>query len=363
MRLKVYRVGLVVVTLACSVPVIVAAQPRSAVAQVNRAIAAIDAKKYAEAEHMLRDVVKRYPNYYDARYELALVLSLQKKYQEALAECLPLCDSNLSKDSQRDHYFQLLGNLYAQLDDTLNAELFYRRGLKIFPTSARLHVEMAIRAAQRGDLDEALEEIESAISGDPSYPLSYYWGARFYRASTERLWVIFYAELFINLRPNSSKADEMSTIWYNVFREAIEEFDQNGRIILSREIRANAPAGATFPEAFSSTLSDAARILRFNRDFELPVASIDTLLSRFLDLWYERGLDTLYRNIIIERYRHLRDEGLLEAYVHVVAQYGKPMQFAEYAKQNRSQLEKLERWINKHRLVLDRTNYISRYRW
>jgi tetratricopeptide (TPR) repeat protein len=339
------------------------AQPRAAVQQVERAVAAMNAKQYSEAERILRQVIKRYPTYYDARYELALVLSLQQRYDDALAECKIICDTAIPKEQQRDHYFQLLGNLYAQKDDSARADASYQLGLKRFPTSARLHVEQAIRLAQQGNLDDALEEIESAISGDPTYPLSYYWGARFYRASTERIWALMYAEIFINLRPNSARADEMSTLWYNMFREAIEQFDEEGRIVLSREIRASGPQGPHFPETFSAVLTEAARALAFNRDFEVPIASIDTLLRGFLQIWHARGYDTTFRNIIIDRYQQLDREGLLDAYIFVVAQHGKPMQFAEYAKQNKARLQRLERWIARHPLTLTRTQYLSRYRW
>lgn len=337
--------------------------PQSAVRQLERAIEAINAKRYAEAERTLRAVIKRHPTYYDARYELALVLSLQKRYDEALAECAIICDTTIPKHQQHDHYFQLLGNLYAQKDDSVNADASYQRGLQRFPTSARLHVEQAIRLVQRGNLEEALEEIESAISGDPTYPLSYYWGARMYRASSERIWAIFYAEVFINLRPNSAKADEMSALWYNMFREAIEQFDHVGKIVLSREIRIGGPSGPSFPDAFSAVLTESARVLRFNRDFELPIASIDTLLGDFLQRWKQRGYDTTFRNIIIERYQQLKQEGLLDAYVHVVAQHGKPMQFSEFAQKNQARLQQLERWSRRHQLRLTRDNYVSRYRW
>lgn len=151
-------------------------QPPRVVRSVERAVMAMNAKQYAEAEKILRRVVQRYPDYFEARYELALALSLQGRYDEALAECIVICDTAVPRDKQRDHYFQLLGNLYAQKDDSTNADHAYQLGLRRFPTSARLHVEVAIRHAMRGDLEEALESIENAISGDPTYPLSYYWG-------------------------------------------------------------------------------------------------------------------------------------------------------------------------------------------
>lgn len=342
------------------------AQPPSAKRELDRAISAMNAGRYPEAEKTLRQLVRRYPSYDDARYELALVLSLQQRFDDAIGECKILCDTSRPKERQRDLYFQLLGNLYAQKDDTANADATYRLGVQRFPTSARLHVEIAIRHAMHGDLDEALDEIETAISGDPTYPLSYYWGARFYRASSERIWAIFYAEIFLNLRPNSPKADEISSLWYNLFREAVEQFDQEGRIVLSREIRGTIGDGAAptrpFAEAYTEVLTDAARQLRFNRDFELPVASIDTMLTRFVELWHERGYDRRYSNVVIERYRQLRQEGLLSAYVHVLAQHGKPMQYEEYAKHNRDALQRLERWIERNRLIITRDNYISRYR-
>lgn len=340
-------------------------QPRSAIRSVERAVMAMNAKRYSEAEKILRRIVRRYSDYFEARYELALALSLQNRYDEALAECIVICDTLVPRDKQRDHYFQLLGNLYAQKDDSTNADRAYQVGLMRFPTSARLHVEVAIRHAMRGDIEEAIESIENAISGDPTYPMSYYWGARFYRASTERIWAFFYAEIFLNLRPNSPKADEMSTLWYNMFRETVEEFDKEGRIVLSREIRGAVDGQnpvRTFPEAFTEILQQSISVLKFNRDFELPVASIDTLLRQFLVYWKQHGYDTTFRNIIIERYMQLEREGLLEPYIHVLAQFGKPMQFEVYAKKHKQLLDRLERWMQRNRLVLTRASYISRYR-
>jgi outer membrane protein assembly factor BamD (BamD/ComL family) len=341
-------------------------QPASAKRSLERAVAAMNAKRYREAESILRSIVKRYPHYADARYELALALSLQNKYDEAIELCSELCDTTLPRSMQREQYFQLLGDLYSQQDDTTRAFATYRIGLERFPNSARLHVQLALLLKQRGQLDSALAEIERAIEADPTYPLSYYWGARFYRTSSEPIWAILYAEIYLNLRPNSSRADEMSALWYNLFREAVEQFDEEKRIVLwqpSHHTISDSTQRRPFPELYTAVLAECIRQLQFNRDFELPLASLDTLIGCFIARWKALGYDTVYRNVLLERYDQLAREGLLSAYIHVLGQYGKPMQYAEYAKNHRKLLMRLERWIDRHRLAITPQNRICRACW
>lgn len=341
-------------------------QPASAKRRLEQAVAAMNAKRYGEAETILRNLVKRYPTYADARYELAIALSLQNKFDEAIELCTELCDTTLPSNKQREQYFQLLGDLYSQQDDTARAFETYRIGLERFPQSARLHVQLALLLKQRGQHDSALAEIEHAIEADPTYPLSYYWGARFYRASREPIWAILYAEIYLNLRPNSSRADETSALWYNVFREVVEQFDEERRIVLwqpsQRTIRDSA-SRLPFPEAYTTVLTECVRQLHFNRDFELPLASLDTALGCFIARWKALGYDTVYRNILFERYDHLAREGLLGAYVHVLAQFGKPMQYAEYAEYHRQELARLQRWIERYPLTITRQSRICRACW
>ncbi len=341
-------------------------QPRSAKRTLERAVAAMNAKRYDEAEAILRRLVKRYPNYTDARYELALALSLQNKLEEAFKYCTELCDTTLPRSMQREQYFQLLGDLYSQQDDTARAFEAYRIGLERFPNSARLRVQRALLLRQREQLDSARAEIERAIEADPTYPLSYYWGARFYRASNEPIWAILYAEIYLNLRPNSSRADEMSALWYNLFREAVEQFDEEKRIVLwqpSQHTISDSIQRRPFPEVYTAVLTECVRQLRFNRDFELPLASLDTAIGCFIARWKALGYDTVYRNVLLERYDQLAREGLLSAYIHVLGQFGKPMQYAEYAKNHRQLLARLERWVLHHRLTMTPHSRVCRACW
>jgi hypothetical protein len=341
-------------------------QPRHAMRTLERAVAAMNTKRYADAEAILRRLIKQYPRYNDARYELALALAMQRKYDEALRLSTELCDTLQPITAQREQYYQLLGDLYREQDDTTRAFEAYSIGLIRFPNSARLRVQRAVLLLENGLHDSARAEIERAIEADPSYPLSYYWGARVYRFSSEPLWAILYAEIYLNMRPNSSRADEMSAIWYNLFREIVEQYDEKQQIELWQPTKSEMYSSAErlpFPEAYRTTLTECISTLRFNRDFELPIASLDTLLRCFTARWQSKGYDTVYTNILIARYEQLEREGLLGAYVHVLAQFGKPMQFDDYAKKNQRILRRLEQWINRHPLQITHENYMSRSRW
>jgi Flp pilus assembly protein TadD len=82
-----------------------------------------------EAETLLREVVKAYPELYDVQYSLGLLLAEEKNYAEAEVH-LELAARGLP-DGSRVHYN--LGLLYDYLGKSRQAETALRRAVELEP--------------------------------------------------------------------------------------------------------------------------------------------------------------------------------------------------------------------------------------
>jgi hypothetical protein len=108
-------------------------------------------------------------------------------------------------------------------------------------------------------------------------------------------------------------------------------------------------------------MTGAATGLKFNRDFEIPLASIDTIYSRFITEWYRLGYDSTFPNILFDRHKTLIDKGLHTAYTYFLLQHAKPLEFKDYTEKNKKLYNKFLQWLEKNPLDITEKNRFSRF--
>lgn len=302
-------------------------------------------------------------------YEIALANGLLGKIDLAIEQLKPLLERNDAKDI----YYKLLGNLYAEKDDTTNSRNTYELGLKKFPKSSKLKIELGLVEFYNRRLIEALEYFEDAIQIEPAYPASYYWANKCYLPTPEKLWTVLYGEVSVHLETNPRKLNESALNTYNAYANVFGEFDSLYQINKSENVvmnfsrtqkgttDANRPVTSTFENAFEQSITPGARTLKFFRDFELPIASLDTIRTEFVKTWYARGWDKKYPNALFSYWKKLQENGLFTSYTYHVFRDVKPLEFQAYLEKNKATYEKLKKFMIKNPFVINESNKFSRY--
>jgi tetratricopeptide (TPR) repeat protein len=121
-----------------------------------------------------------------ANYEIALQLGTDQQWKAMVAQSIAniYCDylqnnqaaiayyhmaRNLAPN-EIENYIQL-GMLYFQKEDYANAELIYRKAIRIAPDNARLHSNLGYLRWMEGDVEQAIQHYEKAISLDSGYEI------------------------------------------------------------------------------------------------------------------------------------------------------------------------------------------------
>jgi Tfp pilus assembly protein PilF len=89
----------------------------------------LDQHDLAAAENVLKDVLKRYPNYYKAHYNLGLVYQEDGHYDSAISELETARSIRESQNLQDYSIYNTLGWVYMQKGEMTTAEKYYLKAL------------------------------------------------------------------------------------------------------------------------------------------------------------------------------------------------------------------------------------------
>ncbi|MDE6402491.1 MAG: tetratricopeptide repeat protein, partial [Muribaculaceae bacterium] len=170
--------------------------------KIQYAVQQMDNGKIDESKSILEDILLKDPKHYVANYEMAYLLNMTGRYDEALKYL-----DKIKKSKERtDQYYQLLGIVYDYMGDPAKSIKAFKDGLKKFPKSGPLHVELGMMYQKAEDNEKALECYENGILADPMFPSNYLRAALLLMTSSEPVWALMYGEIFMNLEPDTQRA-------------------------------------------------------------------------------------------------------------------------------------------------------------
>ncbi len=249
---------------------------------------------YANAVLVLNRAILMDPKNIEIAKDLGLNYYFSKDYAKALAICKPLLD----RDDADDQLFQMVGDIYLALEQPKECEKLYKKGVKKFPNSGPLYNELGELMWSQKDFS-AIKQWEKGIEMDPGYSKNYLNAAHYYYFTPDKVWSLLYGEIFLNIEPMSSSAQEMKNIllesYKKLFREAdLEKIDaeKNG-----------------FVAAFLHIMNKQSGVAATGIDAE----SLTMIRTRFILDWYnEYGDKFPFR--LFDQQRQLLREGMFDAY-------------------------------------------------
>ena len=176
----------------------------------TQAIELVDKGKFDEGIKLLEESQKLYgEENFTYPYEIAYAYYHKEDYKQAVK----ILENAITKyKNPNARAFQLLGNAYDIMGNPKKAIEWYQTGLKKFPNSGELYLELGNLQFQKKEYAKALPFYEKGIEISPQFPSNYYRSTQIYCNSSERVWGMIYGEIFMNLERNSERTLEISKL-------------------------------------------------------------------------------------------------------------------------------------------------------
>ena len=115
--------------------------------------------------------------------------------------------------------FQILGMLYKAIEEVKECEKMYKTALKKFPNSGILYNEYGEMMWSKKNYSDAIKLWEKGIETDPNFSGNYYNATKHYSFTTDKVWVLIYGEIFINLESYSKRTAEIKTVLLDSYKK------------------------------------------------------------------------------------------------------------------------------------------------
>lgn len=324
--------------------------------KVYDAVKLIDAEKYDDGIKILEECEKIDPLEYTYPYEIALAKSYSKDYDGAIKKLIKIKNYKELKDD----YYQLLGNNYDYLGDSVLAVKTYNEGLKKFPKSGRLHLEKGVMLEKTQPI-EALKIYEKGIKTDPMYPSNYYRAAKIYLKTNDRLSGLMYGEIFMNLERTTPRTREMSELLYKGYKSSMIFVSQDQKktefcpaVIDAEKYDKN----KLLPLCMNFALSFVVAMMKHH---EFNYDNLVQIRQDFLPEYQKFKINNA-PNVLLNYFKKMEDKKVFNAYNHYIFQVANKDAFAEWQTKNQDEYNHFEDWYTttSNQLIIDSNNvYIS----
>lgn len=303
-------------------------------------------------------------------YEMGYAYYMKKDYKKAKDIFEDLVDS----DNAEDLYFKMLGNSYDLLGKPEKAIAAYKKGLKRFPNSGKIYLELGIMSMAKKEYNEALDYWEKGIEVEPTHPSNYYWATKLFADSSEKIWALLYGELFINLERGSKRTEEISGILFEVYKSAItSKSDTSMSVDLTK--RGNT-ISISNPKDIEKKIS-SGRLLPFEGTYSLAfspgsialkggttIAGIYQTRKTLLDFWYKNfKSNEAYPNVLLDYQKQILEAGHFEAYSFWLHSRGDAKEFEAWYDKNEALFKDFVKWFTTNPLKLSMENRLYRLQY
>jgi tetratricopeptide (TPR) repeat protein len=364
MRATLFIIASIVILLAGTLAAQTDGERKHARELAMNAITIVDQGELDEGLKMLQEASKLDPTVSDYVYEQGYIYEIKGEYARAKEIVEPL----LARADATDRFYQLVGNSYDYLKDPEKAIKTYYAGLKRFPNSGELHLELGIMAMGQEDYNKALHIWEEGIDRDPMHSSNYYWAAKFLCNSDHRLWGVIYAEIFINLEPATKRTKEISKLLFDTYNRSITlkgdtskiDFEPGIYVRVGENGKPVLPLIASYSPAFLLALPAAAAASP--ADSTLTLADLHGIRSRFIANWFTMKNNKKFPSVLFDLNRRLADKGHGEAYDYWLLSHGNPDEFIAWHEKHEKELTSMIEGLLAAPLRIDSATAFNRVR-
>ncbi len=296
------------------------------------------------------------------QYQLGLAYFYNQNFEATIKVVKNILDGRYQPS---DRYYQLLGQSYRELRQPLKAYKVFEDGLKVFPKSGAMHTELGKVEYDKKNFNLACQYWENGVMAEPDYPSNYYYLAKAYSQTTEKLWTLIYGEIFCNLEINSSRTYTMSKLIYDTYLDCIIINSEKRKYVYFSDVEVKLTSKQREDTNFYRTnfelayqLSAKHMVKKFTTKPNL--STLTAFRQEFVNTWYRAGLPITLPNALFEYQRKLISEEYFECYTYWLMSRGDLKRFNEWYEVNRKKYNDFLLWLQQNPLTIDNSNVISR---
>ena len=319
---------------------------KKAQALTKEAIEHINNQKTKKAVDLLKEAQSLDDESITYPYEIAVAYYDAERYIDAVR----VLDSLLRHPQCNDRIYQLLGNSLDFLGNKEKANVIYFTGLKKFPNSGRLYMELGSMEVQQENYEEALKFWSKGTQVDPNFPNLYYYISQAYNALDRNVLALLTAEIYLNLTNNQQKYAEVSKFIFDIYKENICKEDScSNRFTLLPPKAPNLLIFEIEYEEFTNISANEIDITYKN----ISIAKLTELRTLVLQKWIANNNHITYPNTITDYQKEALDEGVFDIYSYWILAYANEEEVKKLMQHKAAKAEKMVNWQSKNRFKFE----------
>lgn len=319
----------------------------------KQGIALCDSEKPNEAIVALKEALKLDPGNIEYTYELAYAYNLKKDYTRVLQ----IMEKLIQRKGAFGKMYHLLGNTYDNLSQPAKAIETYQLGIKLFPNTGGLYLEIGNSFLKNKNYLDAARYYEKGIIMDPVYPANYYRVTKLFMSSSEKIWGMLYGEIFVLLESNTKRTAEISKLIYDTYKKQVSISADGvctvvfGNIILP-DINAPKDTGVnTLP--FLKKVYEPLMRESFSTEKAVDINSLSRARTKFIEMYFKTDAWQKYPNPLFDYAYKVLKAGHIDAYNHWLLANGNPDDFQAWQTANSEEYQKFFTWFVGNPIALD----------
>jgi tetratricopeptide (TPR) repeat protein len=316
----------------------------------EKGIEMLERDNIVSAMHYLEQATDLDPGNSEYTYQLAISYFRYGKVLKAY----DLVEDLLGRKDVKVSYYELAGNCQNLLDNRSDAEEIYKEGLKKFPNSGCLYLELGISQYGEKRKDEALKYFEKGIEAEPNFPGNYFWAATSFYYSEDPIWCILYGEAFMNLEKNTKKSGVMSEYLYATYRKCIFPGEDSAHYIYFSTKKKD--DNFTFGKLYEETIL----VTEVSLKDSLYLKDIHNIRDAFIKKWYGSGYNEKFPNVIFDFHKELIAKGYFECYNYWLFRKGEIETFKKWLPSYESRFNEFTSWFLENSLNFDKGHTLLR---
>lgn len=250
---------------------------------------------WSNAVLVLNKALTKEPDNIAIQKDLALTYYYQRDFAKGKATIKPLVE----REDADVQVYQIAGNIYKALQEAKDAEKMYRKALKKYPNSGALYAEFGELLWMMNENFACIEQWELGIKTDPGYSGNYYYAARYYFFTIDKVWALIYGEMFVNMESYSSRTAEIK----NLLLDSYKKF-------FVVDPKAKPPKNKNeFSDAFMAVMNQNSSVISSG----ITTETLTMLRTRFLLDW-NKQYAAKFPFRLFEHQKQLLQEGMFDAY-------------------------------------------------
>lgn len=324
----------------------------------------INNKKYTEAIDKFNLAIQLQPNVISYHYEKALAFTLSKQGDSAIS----ILEGLVKLDGATDRVYQLLSNNYLASNRNPDAVQLLIDGLKRFPKSGRLHMELAGTEHGQQSLSQVLQLWEKGVMVEPNYPDNYYFLSEYFSFTGEKLWSLIYGEIYINWASNPKKREYISNTIFWGFNDAVfTPEDSTNEDLEFTLIKIKTAKPETFKGPFEWHAQHCYEKALENKkkpdNMQFNIQEMNEIRKDFIKFWYDLELNKRFPNALFDWNKKIIELGFNDVYGYWLLKDAQVKEYENWYEENKSAYDNFEKLIDSNPLQFDEDKAVYRMKY